>query len=156
MDVADVMNREVLTVEAGTHLRDAVVTMLRDRVGSVVVTGDGDPVGIVTESDALKAAVSVGEALGEVPVERAMSRPLVTVAPGTSIREAARKMTEEDVKKLPVMDGLELVGILTMTDIVHHEDDLLREAHELERARDGWNRPDLHTGYPPGREGGGG
>jgi signal-transduction protein with cAMP-binding, CBS, and nucleotidyltransferase domain len=48
-------------------------------------------------------------------------------------------MGDDDVKKLPVVEELEIVGILTMTDVVRQQEELLDEAHRLEQGRQGWS-----------------
>jgi CBS-domain-containing membrane protein len=55
-------------------------------------------------------------------------------------------MTEADVKKLPVMDGMELQGIVTMSDVVGSYHEIVREAHELDAQREGWESERLTSG----------
>lgn len=149
MLVREIMSTDIVSVDIGESLRKASYLMLSERVGSVVVLEEGDHVGILTESDALKAAVKTDKSLGVLPVEKYMSRPLLTTSPDVTVQAAAARMRDEDVKKLAVTDGLELAGIVTMADIVNHTDELIKEAHELEEAREGWGSPGEHLGYGP-------
>jgi predicted transcriptional regulator len=64
-----------------------------------------------------------------------MSRPLVTVAPSKSLRTAMGVMKDESIKKLPVQDGLDIVGMLTMTDINERYGEIVREIHAMEQPR---------------------
>lgn len=139
MLVRELMTTEVETVERDRSLRDAVAVMLKHGIGSVVVTVEDEPTGIVTENDVLRAGYASGRPFCEIPVSKAMSHSLVTISETTTVRKAAKKMGAEDVKKLPVADGMELVGILTLTDIVNRQADILREVRQLDSRRREWN-----------------
>lgn len=147
MLVRDAMTTDVVTVEIDTSLQHAVGRMLQERIGSVVVTRDGDPAGIVTESDALKAGYLSERPFTEVPLSKVASNPVVTTSKHTTIRSAVRTMRDEDVKKLPVVEDLEIVGILTMTDVVLKQEELIDEIHQLEQDRQGWT-PEAKTWDP--------
>ncbi|MFC7081457.1 CBS domain-containing protein [Halorussus caseinilyticus] len=138
MLVRDAMTTDVVTAAADASVREAVGRMLRAGVGSVVVTREGNPAGILTETDALKAGYHAERPFGEIPVSKAATDSLVTTSPGTTIRGAVRQMRENDVKKLPVVDGMEIVGMLTMTDVVRAQENLVDEAVRLEERRQGW------------------
>lgn len=133
MLVADVMTTDLVTCDAEATLRTAAGHMYRERVGSVVVYRDGDPTGIVTEADLIRAAYRTGTSFEEIPVESAMSHPLVTIPADRTLRRTTERMQEAGVKKLPVVDGLDVVGVVTMTDVVDHYSDVKREIHEQER-----------------------
>lgn len=135
MLVEDVMSRDIVTCDAGATLRTAVERMLEHRVGSVIVTEDGNPAGIVTETDALQGGYATGSPFAEIPVRAVASSPLVMTAPRRTLRTAIGTMTDENVKKLPVVDDLDLVGVVTMTDVSRHYGDIVREVHEIERPR---------------------
>lgn len=139
MLVRDAMTTEVVTVEADASLQQAVGRMLREGVGSVVVTRDGDPAGVVTETDALTAGYLSERPFTAIPVSKAASGSLVTVSPSATVRKAVDRMREHDVKKLPVVESMEIVGILTMTDVVRKQEELIDEAVGLERGRQGWS-----------------
>jgi CBS domain-containing protein len=112
--------------------------MLDNRVGSVVVTDDGNPTGIVTETDVLLTGYRTGDAFEEIDLGRAMSSPLVTVTGDTTVRRAVERMRDREIKKLPVIDGLDVVGIPTLTDIAHSHEEFLDEARRIEAARVEW------------------
>ena len=141
MIVSDVMTRAVVTVDADRTADDAAGLMLEFDVGSVVVTREGDPTGILTETDVLAAGHGTGKPLDTIPVAEAMSHPLITIAPDASIRSAIARMREESVKKLAVVSGIDLVGILTHTDVVDAHSLLLREAIHNEERRAAWEDP---------------
>lgn len=140
MLVRDVMTAPVVTVPVHRSLRDVVERMLEHGVGSVIVERTGDPTGIVTESDVHRAAYRSDDPLSAIGVETAMSHPLVTIAPDATVRAAVRRMGEADVKRLAVTDGIDLVGIVTQSDVVRNHSLLLREAIHNEERRQAYER----------------
>jgi CBS domain-containing protein len=120
MQVRQIMSSPVVTVDAGATLHDAVREMLERGVGSVVVVDSG-PVGIVTRTDALRETYRSDGSLSAHPVARAMSRDLATTTRKASVRSAVEEMKRRGVKRLPVRDGVELVGIVTVTDVAEHQ-----------------------------------
>jgi CBS domain-containing protein len=135
MNVEQLMVTEIVTVDSKETVRTAVEAMLRNHVGSVIVITDGNPTGIVTETDTLQAGYATDEGFSEIPLKDVMSRPLVTIEPYKSLRTAMRTMKNEKIKKLPVQDGIDLVGILTMTDVTRQYPEIIQEIHEIEQPR---------------------
>jgi len=122
VQVVDLMTADVITVSRETGIRDAARLMFRNRVSGLPVTGeDGTLCGIITEADFLRLEVErhegledIGETVGEV-----MSSGIVTTGPETKIYDAAKMMTSQDIKRLPVVDGDgRLLGIISRADIV--------------------------------------
>ncbi|MFC6973619.1 CBS domain-containing protein [Halomicroarcula sp. GCM10025709] len=140
MLVRELMSTDVVTVAVDESMATAVGRLLDAGVGScVVLDEDGTPMGLVTESDALAAAHETGRPLTEITVREVGHRPVVTTTPDRSVSAVVRTMTAEDVKKVPVMSELELVGIITLTDIVWHLSDLKRELSTTDRVRNRWD-----------------
>ncbi|MFB6069910.1 MAG: CBS domain-containing protein [Halanaeroarchaeum sp.] len=140
MLVRDLMSESVVAVDASAQLRDAVLAMLREGVGSVIVRRDGAPTGIITETDALMSAAETGRPLADVAVEDAMTSDLVTGSPDMTVRKAVGRMNRQGVKKLPIVEDFDVVGIVTMTDVVRHHASLIREAHRAEeRSSSRWD-----------------
>jgi CBS domain-containing protein len=113
--------------------------MLEERIGGVIVTRDGAPIGIVTESDVLRAGVATDRPLSTLPVARVMSHPIERVAPGSTVTAAARTMRERGIKRLLVADGLTPIGIVTLSDLVDNLSDIQKEAADLTRAHVAWD-----------------
>ena len=103
----------------------AVAQMMRDRsVGSVVVCGPGgDPVAMITDRD-LTVRVLADQRPGGEPVREHVSRPLITGQPEMDLEEAAALMVQHRIRRLPVIDGDDLVGIVTLDDIAVRTGDL--------------------------------
>jgi len=138
MLVREVMSTEVVTCGPDASLRTAGRRMLDAGVGSVVVVDDGVPMGILTETDALRAGVLTDRPFDDVAVREVGSRPLATVGPETTVRKAVDRMREVGVKRLPVVDDGDLVGVLTRTDVANHYGAFVREAHALDERREDW------------------
>lgn len=137
------MSAEVVTVLRSASLREAVERLLSEEVGSVIVLSEeGNPVGIVTESDALEAVYRTGEPFREIDVADLSHRPIVTTKPGATVPHVANEMASKGVKKAPVMDDLDLVGIVTMSDIVWHLSELRKEASSYGEAISQWQPDD--------------
>ncbi|WP_353634576.1 CBS domain-containing protein [Halobacterium sp. NMX12-1] len=138
MRVRNVMSTDVLAIDAEESVRDAVGRMLDRETGSVVVEKDGNPAGILTKVDVMTAGHEHDRPLSEIPVYAAASHPLITVEPSATVRAAAAQMFDYGVHHLPVADGLDVVGVVTATDLLEAQDDLLREAHETDERRTEW------------------
>lgn len=109
---------DVVSVDGETSLKKACRIMGERHIGSVVVTRGGKPVGIFTERDLLSKVIPKGVDLGKSRVGDYMSTPLTIIRSDYELKEAARAMSQLRVRRLPVVDGDVLVGIITATDIV--------------------------------------
>ncbi len=122
MHVVDLMTTDVIAVSPDTAIRDAARLMFRNRVSGLPVVDPMDRLqGIITEADFLRLEVAREEASGPSyeKVGQVMTDGVVTVNPETTVYEAAKIMTVQDIKRLPVVDGEErLVGIISRADIV--------------------------------------
>jgi CBS domain-containing protein len=118
MEVREGMSRVVLTLGRGHTLREAAKQMTERGVGAAVVLDEEEPgPGIISERDILR---SLGQ--GQDPdVERVgdhMTDSMITAAPGWSLERAAVEMSRRHIRHLVVVEGPELVGVLSMRDIV--------------------------------------
>ena len=138
MRIEDAMTTPVVSVPADASLQAAADRMLAEAVGSVVVTRDGSPAGILTEHDFVVAGHEYDRPFGEIPVYAAASRPLETVEPSASVERAAHQMHDAGVSHLPVADGLDLVGIVTTTDLLRVRDRIDDDAERALREREHW------------------
>lgn len=117
--VRDAMRREVLTGRANTTVAHAAKAMGRRGVGSIVVVENGKPIGIVTERDILIKVVSKDLRPSTVELSDIMSKPLITTNSDTPIATAVNIMLDKNIRRLPIVDGDELVGILSVVDILN-------------------------------------
>lgn len=121
MLVKDVMHSPVLTVDEAASLGEAYALMLERNIRHIPVTRAGRLVGMITDRD-LRLASSVLNPGGakplETPVREVMSHPPLTGDPLDPVEEAARTMRERKIGALPVMEGDDLVGIVTGIDLL--------------------------------------
>jgi len=118
MQVSTGMSERVLTLNPGRSLRDAAVAMAERRVGAAVVLDPEQPgPGIVTERDLLQS-IAAGEDPDRETVSNHLSSDLVFAEPAWSLERAAEAMVRGGFRHLVVVDGGNMVGILSMRDIV--------------------------------------
>lgn len=104
-------------------------------VGSVVVI-DAGPVGIVTESDVFRALLVRDCSLSDLPARAVMSGPVTSIAPSVSVEHAGDVFREAGVKRLLVRNGLDVRGLVSVTDLAYHHRELYRDlVHTLDRGR---------------------
>jgi len=116
--VSDIMSSPVATVEGEVNIRDGALLMTDKRIGSIVITERGQPVGIVTERDMLERVVSLCRDPCETRMKDIMSSPLISTSPDTNILDAMRKMRENRISRLLVMEKDKLIGIVSERDVV--------------------------------------
>lgn len=115
--VKEAMRANVLTAIRSTPVSKAAKLMAEQDVGSIVIVEEKKPVGILTERDLLMKVVSEDLKPSTVRVGRIMSAPIIAVGPDMDIVEAARMMASHKIRRLPVVEGGKLVGIVTSADI---------------------------------------
>jgi len=115
--VDDFMTKQVVTADENEPLGEIVKTMGDQHIGSVVVIRKAEPAGIFTERDLLTAVLAKDKPLTTRVGDHA-SGPLVTVPEGTSIHDAAVVMTMKHIRRLPIIRGKKLMGIITARDLV--------------------------------------
>jgi CBS domain-containing protein len=116
--VEHIMSTPLITVEAQVIVRDAALLMTDKKIGSIIVTDMGKPIGIVTERDTLARVVSQCKDPCEMKISEIMSSPLITIPKDTEILNAMRKMREYDIRRLIITDNGEIIGIITERDII--------------------------------------
>jgi CBS domain-containing protein len=152
MKVQEIMTREVVTVDPDAELRDVARTLVDKNISGVPVCGaHGELVGIVTEGDILVkeggprddrhffgllrgADVKRAEKARALKAKDAMTAQVFTISPYASVAEAARRMSDLGIKRLPVVKDGRLVGIVSRTDLmrafVRPDDEVRREIQE--------------------------
>ncbi|MFX0107899.1 MAG: cyclic nucleotide-binding/CBS domain-containing protein [Candidatus Hodarchaeota archaeon] len=131
--VRDVMSKDVRVVRPDTLVKEVAATMNKLNIGSIVVVQGKRPVGIITERDILRRIVEPCLAPETLRAREVMTSPVITIPDTSSIDEAARLMARKGIKRLLVLEGENLVGILTFTDIVTQVPNMLGILEELVR-----------------------
>ena len=116
--ISDVMTKSVISVDAALTINETAKMMEDAKVGAVIVMENNVPVGIVTDRDFSVKVAAHAYQITE-PVKQIMSSPLFSINSDESVRIAADLMHERKIRKLPVIDDGNVVGIITATDIVN-------------------------------------
>lgn len=141
--VKDWMNSHVITVSGSSTLPDAYWLMLENDVRRLPVVEDGILVGIVTmedlrRMDPIEAAgydiIRISNMLAKLPIRQLMTKNPKTIAPTESLVKAAQLMLRNKISTLPVLDGDELVGIITERDIFRAFVESEEQREQVERA----------------------
>jgi CBS domain-containing protein len=129
MQVKEIMSTDVVVVERNDDLSRVEDLMVTKKLRHVPVVENGDLVAVVSQRDLFKAMMSSTMGYGEkaqkaylhsVRVKEIMTYPVVTVAPDTTVGDAAQLMLQKGIGCLPVLDGSQLVGIVTKTDLLRY------------------------------------
>jgi CBS domain-containing protein len=114
---ADVMTPGPRTCSTFSSVLEAVLIFRDADCGAVPVLDDGKPVGLLTDRDVALGLAEHGENLGKLPVTELMTRGVVAVAPTADIEDIAARFADKGVRRLLVIDGDQLVGIIAWSDI---------------------------------------
>ena len=117
-EILETKGRRVLRIDADATVLEAVKQMVSANVGSLLVIDSGEIAGIVTERDFLRRVAGDEGSDNEASVREIMSSPLVVVTPQTSVDECMALMTNRRIRHLPVVDGGEVTGIVSIGDVV--------------------------------------
>jgi len=131
MRVADKMTREVITVKENDSLRTAITRLRENRIRQIPVVEGKRVIGIVTDRDLRRASMLetlapemcpekhvLEHLLDTTPVKDIMTREVITVAPDDIVEDAAKILHDNKIGGLPVVENNELVGIITISDIL--------------------------------------
>lgn len=125
---------KVLSVTCDTPVRDAIRLLAENRIGSLPVLRDGKVVGIMSERDVIYCLASDDSKMLDWTVERIMTTPAITVARDGSEMAALSQMTHKRIRHLPVVEGDELIGIVSIGDLVAFRLNRIEQEAEAMRA----------------------
>jgi CBS domain-containing protein len=120
-------------VDAGDPVRTAIERMAERHIGALPVLENGRLAGIVSERDYARKVVLLGRNSLETSVRTIMSAPVVSVGYEQSVNDCMQLMTDKRIRHLPVVDGGELVGVISIGDCVKAVID--EQRHEIEDLR---------------------
>jgi len=126
LKVEDVMVEDVITVDSDAPVMEAVGLMNKHEIGCLIVTRKGKAIGIVTERDLLKRVLAKSRDPKKIKVRQIMSKPLIVGEPDMDVEDAARFMFRRKIKKLPVMEGRSLLGLVTLTDLARFQPQMIK------------------------------
>lgn len=125
---------EVETIAADASLFEAVRRLGEKRIGALPVVEDGRITGIMSERDVIYCLRSHGPEVLDWPVSRVMSSPAITASPDTEVLSALALMTQRRIRHLPVVEGGEIRGIVSIGDLVKHRMERIEAEAEAMRA----------------------
>jgi len=117
--VKNIMTKHVVSISVAKSVFEAAELMTSKRVSCLVIMDGEEPIGIVTERDIVRRVVAKKMPL-DTKISKIMSKTLITVNPGTSLKEAARLMSSNKIRRLPVLEQNRLVGIVVAADFVRN------------------------------------
>ncbi|MEO8315213.1 MAG: CBS domain-containing protein [Pseudomonadota bacterium] len=126
----DHKGHQVHAVAAGASVVDAIRSMADNHVGALLVMEDNRLTGIVSERDYARKVVLQGRASSTTAVREIMSSPVVTASPDDTVDHAMRLMTDRRIRHLPVLQGANVVGVVSIGDLVRSVIDAQRSTIE--------------------------
>jgi CBS domain-containing protein len=122
MKINDVMrgksSGEVITITADASVRDLLALLAEHNIGAVIVSADGSRVdGIVSERDVVRK-LNGDDSVLDAPVEQIMTAVVQTCEPGHDVDELMAQMTEHRIRHVPVVDNGNLIGVISIGDVV--------------------------------------
>lgn len=116
----DIMIKKVITIDHDKTAQDAAKLMAEHEIGSLVIVSDGKPVGIVTERDLVRKVCTKDVASSKLPLKDVMSSPVIWAEPDLPIETAVQRMFNNKIRRLPILENGNLVGIVTVSDMAKY------------------------------------
>ena len=129
--VKEIMQKDVEKTVPDTTISEAAKKMKEKDVGYLLVVDGAKLIGIITEEDIVEKVVSEGKAPEDITINDIMVKEVIHIESGKSIEEAAQLMTENGIKKLPVVENKKLLGIVTAKDMIAAEPKMMEQLGEL-------------------------
>ena len=136
MRVKDVLtnhHRLVLSLTANNTVADAITKMVAAEAGALIVTSDGEPTGLFTRSDVMRASVqSPGQSFATIPLKETITGHMIWIEPEENIANAIDTMLRERIEYLPVGKAGKVIAVLSLQDLVtSHLEALAAEIEHL-------------------------
>ncbi|MGQ9748188.1 CBS domain-containing protein [Desulfosoma sp.] len=112
---------QVYTIDAAQTVEEAINAMAAHRISSLIVMDKESPVGIFTERDVLKTLLKFRDKpLTAIAVREVMTEKLIVARPDDELHAVMSTMVQADIRHMPVVSEGQIVGVLSMRDIIHH------------------------------------
>ncbi|MCX6709496.1 MAG: CBS domain-containing protein [Candidatus Woesearchaeota archaeon] len=139
--VCDAMTREPITVPSEATIKECAKTMEKNHVGALLITRGKKILGIISEQDIVRKVVARGLDYSKLQVKHVMAKKLISISPAADIYEALVKMRDANIRHLPVIDGTNLIGLLTIKDVLKIQPQLFDLVVEKFELREEENKP---------------
>lgn len=137
VQVSDIMTREPIVISPNANLLECAKRMVQKKTGSLLLTEKNKLVGIISTQDILWALVKKSEKdLSSIQAKDISPRKIAVIKPSATLEEALKKMKESKFERLPVIDNNELVGIITIKDILSFNPEIYPELQEFAEIRE--------------------
>jgi CBS domain-containing protein len=110
--------KEVWSVDVEEPVLEAIQIMADRQIGALPVTRNGELAGIISERDYARKVILLGRSSAETQVWEIMSSPVITVSPNEDVRQCMQLMTDKRIRHLPVMADGQMVGVISIGDLV--------------------------------------
>ena len=122
LPIKEDMTRNVIAIEPNRTVLEAAKLMAEKRISSLIVTRDERPIGIISEHDIIEKICIKEKVISQVVVGDIMSTAVITADPDTPIEVALQRMTNNRIRRLPVIENEKMIGIVTVTvtDLARH------------------------------------
>lgn len=117
MKVRDIMSENIQIVSPETSLEDVARLMAENDIGAVPVCQDKAILGLITDRDIVIRAVAKGKNSASTKAQDVMSKDIISISPDTDAHVAANRMSEHQIKRLPVVENGKIAGILALGDL---------------------------------------
>ena len=125
LKIGDVMVRDVISAKVSITVKQAVELMSDHEIGCLIAMKGRKPTGIVTERDLVRKVLREARNPNKTKVRDVMSTPLIVGEPQMELEQAVSLMVKKEIKKLPVTKDEKLVGVVTLTDILRFQPQIL-------------------------------
>ena len=115
--VRDIMKEKVVSIDETKTIKEAASMMNEARIGSIIITKDDTPVGILTERDFV-TKITAKEIPLSTLLSEVMTKPLLAVGPNQTVWEAAEIMKNMEIHRVAVQEGNKIIGMVSTTDLV--------------------------------------
>ncbi len=139
--ICDAMTKRPVSVLPETTIGKCALKMLKNHVGSLVVTDGNKLLGILSDRDIVRRVIAKGLNPKELKAGEVMIKRVITIGPEKDIYDALKKMKDYDVRHLPVMDKKEMIGLLTLKDILKIQPELFELMVEKFELREEARKP---------------
>jgi CBS domain-containing protein len=135
--VSDVMTREPMEIEPGANLLECAKKMVQKKTGSLLLVDKKRLIGIISRHDILWALVKQSkDELSKIQAKDISPKKIAVIKPSATLDEALKKMKDSKFERLPVVDNNELVGIITIRDILSFHPEIYPEIEEFAGIRE--------------------
>jgi CBS domain-containing protein len=120
--VSEILNakgRQTWSVSPNTTVLEAIQMMAEKNVGALLVLDDGKLIGIISERDYTRKVILRGKASKDTAVKEILSNDVIHVSPSDSVEECMRLMTSHRIRHLPVLEGDQVTGVISIGDLVN-------------------------------------